>query len=1419
MDNSGKQLKSKATKRARVKQRVQVIAENKRLILDALPASVLVTRPDGSVVYTNQCFNDQFGFRANQNIADFYGDPRERLNVLKSFRQHGYINNYELFARKADGSPMWVMFSTRPFEFEGEAVFLTSLIDITAHKQADEKRRQSEERYQNFVSHSLEAIYRTEFDHPIDISLPVEQQIDLIYEYAYIAECNQAMAEMRAMVSVDELIGSRLVDLHGGKDNPVNRAAFRKLIENNYHSIRDETIESRSDGNPICLLSNTVGMIENGHLVRLWSTVLDITERKRMDQTFRVRLRMSEFALSCSLGELLQKTLDEIELLTASQFGFFHAVEPDQKTLSLQSWSTNTLQNLCKVDGELLHNAIHQAGVWADCVRQRRAVIHNDYASLPASRRKGLSAGHVPIVRELVVPVFRGDRIVAVLGVGNKARDYDLEDAQTVSLLADLAWDLAERKQIEERLKQSEAQYRLLAENMTDTVWLVDMNFVTTYISPSVEKSRGYTLGEIQQMRFDEQLTPASSRLIAELLSVEMPKLMSNPAYSPTYNLELESYRKDGTTLWEENKINIIRDENGRAVSILGEARDITERKQVQDALRESEERYRRLTEAITDYIYTVRVERGRAVETRHGAGCVALTGYTPKEFVANPYLWYSMVQPEDRQLVKDQIRRLMAGQNVPVIEHRITRKDGSVRWIRDTLSPHFNQRQELVSYDGLIQDITERKQAQDALQRYAFIVNTAPEFMTLINRQHVYETVNDAYCHARGRSRAELIGHSLVEAWSETIYRDKLLPYLEQCFAGQTVRYEEAFLFSGDQMRYYQVGMYPYTATPTGPVTHVVVVTFDITERKEAEEKLAQQVKHLNALHTVEQAIVSSTDLNTILEIFIREVIEQLAVDASAVLLVDSQTQTLDFAAGQGFRTQALKFTRLNLGAGLAGRAAQERKIVYIANLAEMDDNSALAQAIAGENFVSYLSIPLLTKGNLLGVLEIFQRSELGPDLDWLRFLDTLADQAAIAIDNARLLEVTRQNLKEANALYHINQELIASTDSEDLMKDVVELLQKSFGYHYVQIFVADPKTGDFVMQAGSGEIGERLKNQGYHLAVGEGIVGLTAETGKPFFTNNVDDVISFVRPPLLLDTKSELAVPIKVGHQFLGLLDIHQTSPAYLTERDIQLVGAVADQLAVALQKAGLYANLQEALYQEQEARAQLIHSEKLAVAGRLLASVSHEMNNPIQAIQNALFLLKAEDGISAQGKQDLEIVLSETERMASMLQRLRTTYQPVSSEDFKPIQINDIIEDVCALVSTHLRHSRISFEFHADPGLPTIPGLGGQIRQVILNLLMNAVDAMAEGGNLTIGTQFLAESRDVLITVSDTGPGIELSIFPNIFEAFVTNKDGGTGLGLAISEEIVLKHHGRINAENNPKRGATFHVWLPVDERGEG
>jgi len=144
---------------------------------------------------------------------------------------------------------------------------------------------------------------------------------------------------------------------------------------------------------------------------------------------------------------------------------------------------------------------------------------------------------------------------------------------------------------------------------------------------------------------------------------------------------------------------------------------DITERKLAEIALRESEKRYRRITEAITDYIYSVRIEDGRIVETIHGPGCVAVTGYTTEEFSADPYLWVKMIVPEDRVVVEEQARKILAGQTEQAIEHRIIRKDGIERWVRNTPVPKTNKDGKLLGYDGLIQDITERKHMEEQLR------------------------------------------------------------------------------------------------------------------------------------------------------------------------------------------------------------------------------------------------------------------------------------------------------------------------------------------------------------------------------------------------------------------------------------------------------------------------------------------------------------------------------------------------------------------------------------------------------------------------------------------------------------------------------------------------------------------------------
>lgn len=176
--------------------------------------------------------------------------------------------------------------------------------------------------------------------------------------------------------------------------------------------------------------------------------------KEELSQSFiKMRLSLIEYAITHTLAELLTQSLDEVTVFVDSPIGFYHFVEPDQKTLSLQQWSTRTRKEFCRAAGKGTHYNIDQAGVWVDCLRQKKAVIHNDYSSLP--HKKGLPEGHAEVVRELVVPVIRKDKAVAILGVGNKPIDYTQRDVEIVSYLADVTWEIVQQKRADDALRKT----------------------------------------------------------------------------------------------------------------------------------------------------------------------------------------------------------------------------------------------------------------------------------------------------------------------------------------------------------------------------------------------------------------------------------------------------------------------------------------------------------------------------------------------------------------------------------------------------------------------------------------------------------------------------------------------------------------------------------------------------------------------------------------------------------------------------------------------------------------------------------------------------------------------------------------------------------------------------------------------------
>ncbi len=282
------------------------------------------------------------------------------------------------------------------------------------------------------------------------------------------------------------------------------------------------------------------------------------------------RLRLLELADAATLKEVLTATLDLAEELTGSQIGFFHFVEDDQSTLWLQAWSTNTTAGMCTAEGAGSHYPVDQAGVWADCARTGKPVVHDDYASTPG--KKGLPQGHAPIVRELTVPVVRADRVCAVLGIGNKPTGYDDADVEDISALADLAWDIAARKRVEEALALSEARYRGLFDTMMDGLVVTGMDGAIQEFNETYRNMLGYPADELRTKTY-EDLTP--QRWHATEAKVVEEQILSR-GYSEVY--EKEYQRKDGSCFPVELRTFLLR-EAGRPSAMWAIVRDITERK------------------------------------------------------------------------------------------------------------------------------------------------------------------------------------------------------------------------------------------------------------------------------------------------------------------------------------------------------------------------------------------------------------------------------------------------------------------------------------------------------------------------------------------------------------------------------------------------------------------------------------------------------------------------------------------------------------------------------------------------------------------------------------------------------------------------------------------------------------------------
>ena len=290
---------------------------------------------------------------------------------------------------------------------------------------------------------------------------------------------------------------------------------------------------------------------------------------ERSQELVKLRLCLMEYAVKHDMRNLLNHALDEVCRQVYSPVGFYHFIEPDQQTISLQVWSTRTLDEFCTAKGHGLHYPIEQAGVWADCIRQRKPLVHNDYNTLP--NRKGLPEGHAPVIRELVVPIIRSERVVAILGVGNKAEDYTDQDTELVSLLADIIWEITERKQSEDERIRLGQRYQTLLSVSSDGICILDQDGNLVESNPAFRKMLGYTADDDPRLNVRDWV----DGILPEELTAMVRELIHAPAI-----FETKHRRRDGSVF--DAEVNVSGVQLDGTWYLYASSRDISKRKEME---------------------------------------------------------------------------------------------------------------------------------------------------------------------------------------------------------------------------------------------------------------------------------------------------------------------------------------------------------------------------------------------------------------------------------------------------------------------------------------------------------------------------------------------------------------------------------------------------------------------------------------------------------------------------------------------------------------------------------------------------------------------------------------------------------------------------------------------------------------------
>jgi signal transduction histidine kinase len=381
---------------------------------------------------------------------------------------------------------------------------------------------------------------------------------------------------------------------------------------------------------------------------------------------------------------------------------------------------------------------------------------------------------------------------------------------------------------------------------------------------------------------------------------------------------------------------------------------------------------------------------------------------------------------------------------------------------------------------------------------------------------------------------------------------------------------------------------------------------------------------------------------------------------------------------------------------------------------------------------------------------------------------------------------------------LFTITESLFSETRQDSLLDLIVNAVLGQLRCRHAAYYQYSREEGRFVLLSGLGKTLTDFLIQadagGAPIlinAVGPGDVGLQARLRKA-------------------ELGAAMFAPIVSPGSRSILFAARDPEDVPFSEADLEMFQILARQSAAAVENARLYDEQRAYIRKIEESQTALLQAEKMAAAGRLSASIAHEVNNPLQSVQNCLHLASREDLPDEKRKEYFDLARMELERLSLTVRRMLDFYRPGAVRP-ELVNLAELLNYVLALMEKQLSEREVKVKVQLPSSIVPVMAVNNQIQQVFINLILNSFDAMPDGGDLTITGRPVSGGVEILF--QDSGPGVPAGQQKNIFEPFFSTKEGGTGLGLTVSYNIVTAHGGALELLTDHGHGACFRLFLPA------